>query len=85
MGRLYAISRKMKNNKVGNAIFNFLDDIGVRIVLGRFMNWKEAHDNERHPNIQMQNSRRFFEENAQRIENVLGLLADEASKEVLKK
>ncbi len=85
MGWLYTVSRKMKNTKGGNALFNLLDDLGIRIALGRFSNWRSASYDARRPNIRMKNSAKFFTENRERVQAVLSLLADRESKEVLTK
>lgn len=83
--KLYQISRMMRNSKTGKKIFDLLDALGIRIVFGRFINWKTAHDNERHPTDQMLRSRDYFKENRRAVKKTLRLLEDEESRNVLKR
>ena len=53
----------MRNNPIGRKLYDFLDEIGARIIITRLYNWRLVHYNEKHPNEQMLQSRDFFEKN----------------------
>ena len=79
------LSRKMRNHTIGRKLYDFLDEIGARIIITRLYNWRLVHYNEKHPNEQMLRSREFFKKNGKRVQRVIELLEDEESRNVMKR
>lgn len=77
------IGRILKKNKMGERIYCFAEISGIHKIIDSWFNRKLANYNEKHPTMQMIESKEFFNRNHKRIKNVLNLLSDKESKEVL--
>jgi FkbM family methyltransferase len=80
--KLFRIMLYLRSTTLGTAIYCLLDDIGIRIAISRFFNYMEGFRKTKSEEIKK--SYEFYNNNIERIENVVSLLNDEESKEVYK-
>lgn len=82
---LYRISKLMYSTSVLHGIHRILRKIGIFYVLRDFISKRQSMEMFKHPTNQMLASRRFYDDNADRVKNVISHLADEKSRETLLK
>lgn len=78
-------SRKIRDSKYGSRLHSIIKSMGVTIVITRIHNRMIAFRNETNPTKEMIKSRKFFEQNQERIELVFNFLEDDESRNVLRK
>lgn len=83
--KMVRFSRKIRDSKYGNGLHSFIRSMGITIVITRIHNRTIAFHNEVNPTKEMLKSRNFFAQNQERIKFVLSFLADDESRDVLKK
>lgn len=80
--KLYNIMLDMRGNQGAiNKIYWAMEDMGIRIAISRFFNWKNGLQRVMNPTPQMIASRKYFAEHRDEIQDVLELLEDEVSRE----
>lgn len=82
---LFRFSVKMRDSRIGKAIYDFLEFTGIRIIVSRFFNKKTVLKNYKKPNMQMAESKKFFLDNSDRVDSIEKLLNDEESKIIYRK
>ncbi len=78
--KLFRLMLFLRSTGLGTAIYNFMDDIGVRIAISRFFNCLDALKKTRPEEVKK--SYEFYQENIKKIEKVISLLEDEESKRI---
>lgn len=79
--RLYNVMLAMRSGWASN-IYWAIEDVGIRIAISRFFNWKNGIWRAKNPTPQMIASRKYFSEHKKEVLEVMGILADEESKKV---
>lgn len=80
--KLYNIMLAMRGNAgIVTKVYWVIEDMGVRIAISRFFNWKNGLRRAKNPTPQMTSSRKYFTEHRNEVQKVLDLLADQTSKE----
>ncbi|MBQ9828402.1 MAG: hypothetical protein IJM62_06945, partial [Lachnospiraceae bacterium] len=82
---LYRTMLRMRNSAYGYRIYEFLDGIGVRIILSRLFNFASAMKMSRHPTDEMARSASYFRAHKEEIGRVLRLLSDDSSRDTYKR
>ena len=79
----YAIWHGLQEDEISFRFVLWLRERGVTFVVKRWLvHWRDAKLR-KHPNDEMKNSRVFYEQNQERIKQMLSLLSDEKSKAVM--
>ena len=81
---LYQMSVRLRQPGTGKKVYDFLENAGVRIAVSRFFNWRTVCHERVNPTQRILDSRAFFAENAERVDYVESLLADQESKRVFR-
>lgn len=70
---------------IAASAYRLLDDMGIRIAVSRFFNWKNALLLVNNPSLAMKNAREYFQTHENDIKKVLDILSDDESKETYTK
>lgn len=82
---LYQVSLWLRNTKIGKKIYDLLELLGIRCGISRFFNRLTVQREYKNPTQRMIESQRYFQNEAEKIEQVIALLEDDESKECLEK
>ena len=82
---LYRTMLRMRNSSYGSRVYEFLDDIGVRIILSRLFNFVASIKMSIHPTDEMLESTAYFRGHKEEIVRVLRLLSDDLSRDTYKR
>lgn len=82
---IFEAAQAIRHNKKCRWIYDWLEDLGVRICVSRFFNYLDAKKTAKSPTSQMEESKRFFSHHQKEVQENVKLLADNASKDVYTK
>ena len=77
--------RWRQSGGIASKIYWMTEDLGLRVMISRFFNWKNNLYFVKHPSASMQSAKEYFSSHANEIEKVISLLQDEESKETYRK
>lgn len=77
------VYHEMQQHYVSFRFLVWLKERGITRRINHIIHHKNERDLQKHPTKEMQESKRFFDENLQRLENVMNMLSDAKSKEVM--
>lgn len=80
--RLYNVMLAMRKGGWTSNVYWAMEDVGIRIAVSRFFNWKNGLWRAKNPTPQMIASRNYFSGHKKEISEVMDLLSDRESKEV---
>lgn len=66
---------------IATKLYWLMEDMGIRITLSRFFNWKNGWYLAKNPSDEMKEAQRYFIDHKDEIKQVLNILADEESKQ----
>ena len=81
---LYTCMLKMRHGKL-SCLYIFLENIGVRIAISRFFNWRYNKKCHKQPTAAMESSKKYFAEHLSDVEDVTSFLSDDESRDVYMK
>lgn len=79
--RMYRFALWLKDSAWGGVIYSALDALGVRILIGRSRNYILNYKKHRYPTKEMHESRQFYRNNKEKVNQVMKILGDEQSRD----
>lgn len=77
--------RWRQSGGIASKIYWMTEDLGLRVMISRFFNWKNNLYFAKHPSVGMQSAKDYFLSHKEDIEKVISILQDDESRETYRK